>query len=103
MKRESDRNSAILDFCAGGKTTIEVCNRFDIAPTTAHRVFSELQSLGLLEKKPARKATRGGTSCIFTKVGTSTIFERKFNQPIAPVVDEAFIRAAHNPFCITQR
>jgi hypothetical protein len=97
----------LLEFCKGGKTTIEICNEFKLAPTTVHRYMQSLRNSNHIKKIEMVTSYKGGQPCLFVTVGTTAILNREFmtvrtrEEPKPePIFNLAFIRAAHNPFNI---
>ena len=102
-KRQHD----LVEFCKGGKTTLEVCDQFEVSPTTALKYLVHLRECGLIDKIKTPRIVIGASYCLYVAVGSEPNLNRclKTKKSVSKVMERseglfnaALITAAHNPF-----
>ena len=102
-KRQHD----LVEFCKGGKTTLEICDQFEISPTTALKNLVHLRECKLIDKIKTPRIDKGASYCIYVAVGSEPNLNRclkkinptsKTMEKSESLINKALIRAAHNPF-----
>jgi predicted transcriptional regulator len=102
-KRQHD----LVEFCKGGKTTLEVCDQFEVSPTTALKYLVHLRECKLIDKIKTQRTQIGASYCLYVAVGSEPNLNRclkkinpnsKTMEKSESFINKALIRAAHNPF-----
>lgn len=93
----TDRQKAILEFCAEGETPAEIAKYINIAQPSVYAELRQLEQLGLLRKNGERPAGRNGKQpAIYLTVGTEVIPESEREIEYDPTLNVEFIKHSHN-------
>ena len=101
------RQLGFVEFCKGGKTTLEVCDHFEVSPTTALKDLLHLKEYKLIDKVKTQRISKGASYFLYVTVGSEPILNRclkninsfsKLSEKSEGFFNKSLIKAAHNPF-----
>lgn len=106
MGKSTFDDRAVLDFCAGGKTSNEIADFTGYQLSSVYIHLRRLEKSGHLERLKPDESHFGGLNHVFITAGSELSREKQEMHAQSHQDDrqhqwsEEFIRVAHNPFKI---